>query len=89
MQQGEKHSGKPLQDKEKILLTPPIQDSSHPPTEKNLSIPKGIEVNNQLQKSQKTEEEKCQEKVSGSGQGFSPVIIEKLGKFGITKAEFT
>lgn len=89
MQQGEKHFGKPLQDKEKILLTPPNQNSSHPPTEKKVSIPLDTELNNQLQDSQESKERNCQEKASGSGQGFSSVVIEKLGKFGIIKAEFT
>ena len=89
MQQGEKHSTNPLQDKEKILLTPPKPKFFSPPTEKKVSIPLDTELNNQLQDSQESKERNCQEKASESGQGFSSVVIEKLGKFGITKAEFT
>ena len=85
---GEKHSAKSSQGIENILLTPPNQNASHP--EKNLNpLPlKAEKVKDSLNSSQQSEMQNNCERVANSSNISAPVIIEKLGKFGITKASF-
>ncbi|MGB3756661.1 MAG: DnaB-like helicase N-terminal domain-containing protein [Rivularia sp. (in: cyanobacteria)] len=87
-EEGEKHSANPGQDKENILLTPPSQNASHP--EKNseplrLKVEEGEDSLNNSQQGKQVNS--CKQDAISSD--FSEVMsIERLGKFGVTKAEF-
>ena len=87
-EEGENHSTKPSQGKENILLTPPGQNSSHPENEKTSLPLKEEKVKLPLTSKEVVKPEACCEQDATNSATAAPIVVEHLGKFGMTKAEF-
>jgi replicative DNA helicase len=88
--EGEQHSVNQSQDKDNPLLTPPCYNAAHPEDQSH-SLPLKIEnAEEYLNRTKQNESQNNCDQIATNGSKTNelpePIIIEKLGSFGITKA---